>query len=103
MERRQPFTAQRGLLYNALWATPLPTMTLPTESIELGLERFAALIGEHSQLREELGASGRDFFGGEPPRHNAPEALLAGEDEAWPVLEPGWKERLLSWVTRGRS
>ncbi len=78
MERRQPFTAQRGLLYNALWATPLPTMTLPTESIELGLERFAALIGEHSQLREELGASGRDFFGGEPPRHNAPEALLAG-------------------------
>ncbi|MDP6741180.1 MAG: hypothetical protein QF404_14320 [Planctomycetota bacterium] len=53
-------------------------MTLPTESIELGLERFAALIGEHSQLREELGASGWEFFGGEPPRHNAAEALLAG-------------------------
>jgi hypothetical protein len=52
-------------------------MTLPTESIELGLERFTALIGEHSQLREELGESGRDFFGGDPPRQNAAEALLA--------------------------
>ncbi|HIF40055.1 MAG TPA: hypothetical protein EYQ74_03005 [Planctomycetes bacterium] len=53
-------------------------MTLPTESIELGLEQFAKLIGKHSQLREELGASGREFFGGDPPRQNAAEALLAG-------------------------
>ena len=53
-------------------------MTLPTESIELGLDHFAALIGEHSQLREELGSSGSEFFGGEPPRQNAAEALLAG-------------------------
>ena len=53
-------------------------MTLPTESIEQGLERFAALVGENSQLREELGSSGHEFFGGEPPRKNAAEALLAG-------------------------
>jgi hypothetical protein len=52
-------------------------MTQPGESIEAGVDRFAVLLGEHSQLREELGSSGREFFGGEPPRHDPAEALLA--------------------------
>jgi len=52
-------------------------MTRTHESIEAGLERFAALLGDHSQLREELGSSGLVFFGGDPPRHDPAEALLA--------------------------
>ena len=60
------------------------TMTQPGESIEAGVDRFAVLLGEHSQLREELGSSGREFFGGEPPRHDPAEALLAAYAAADP-------------------